>query len=698
MLFYPISALINAVTSTIVGAIAITKNPKSRLNRSFSYFTFSVAFWSYCYFLWQITKNANSALFWCRALMVFAIFIPATFFHFSVTLINQREKYLNRIIFWYCASVIFFILDFTPLFVKDVRPRLIFPFWPTAGIAYTFFLAMFIGLTTYSHILMFKNWKAFSGSWHNQIKFVSLGTAIGFLGGTTNYPLWYGIKILPIGNVLVSVYVFLVFYAIIRFRLMDINTLLVRITVFLFVYAAVLWVPFYLGYKYGLWKQATWITALLVSIGPFLFIYLLHRAENIIFKERRHYQEVINNLSENMIDIRDIEKLFTTITSTVGEAVKIKFAVIYLRQEEYKSFQLKSCYPKEAKSLLRELIPLNDPLIGILNQRKKPLLSEEIGHQEKSSLDPGVVIPCFGKNGLIGFIVLGTKQNNQMYTNDDLLVLEALSYNTSFAIENCTWWKEIEDRHRKARLQEMDTFSYSLAHEIDNPMSIVYNLTKFLKEHFLKYITDPEERQEVEETSNIMMECSGRVMSMVKAIRQFGQKVTGELETLNLQEVIEGFCRLYMPELKANFILLDKEIPDEPLFVKGVAAELQQVLMIFAKNAIHAMKYSKEKKITLKVIKINRDTARIAVSDMGYGIKKENLHIIFEPFFTSKASTEGTGMGLHNAKGFVLRHNGRIWAESEGEGKGSTLIVELPIIENIKLVNYKKKEGTQWAY
>jgi len=112
MIFYPISAIINAITSIIVGAIAITKNPKSQLNRAFSYFAFSVALWSICYFIWQISEDKDRALFWCRALMVGAIFIPPTFFHFSIILIGQRKKYLKKVIFWYLISVVFLILNF----------------------------------------------------------------------------------------------------------------------------------------------------------------------------------------------------------------------------------------------------------------------------------------------------------------------------------------------------------------------------------------------------------------------------------------------------------------------------------------------------------------------------------------------------------------------------------------------------------
>jgi len=302
------------------------------------------------------------------------------------------------------------------------------------------------------------------------------------------------------------------------------------------------------------------------------------------------------------------------------------------------------------------------------------------------------------EDSLLAFIILGSKPNNQIYTPDDVIIFETLSYQTALAIENCRFWKEIDDRQRKARLQEMDTFSYSLAHEIDNPMTIILNLSRFLKDHFLGYITDTEKRKEVEETCGFVFECAQRVSGMVKAIRQFGQKTTGELTPLNLQEAIEGFCKLYSPELKANSVYFTKELPDKPVFVKGEVAELQQVLMILAKNAIHAMKYADPKQLKLTLSPVNHNTCRITVSDTGYGIKQMNMQTIFAPFFTSKASTEGTGMGLYNAKGFILRHQGRIWAESEGEGKGATFFIELPVINDVSPEDLKKKEDTNWKF
>ncbi|MDD5513482.1 MAG: HAMP domain-containing sensor histidine kinase, partial [Candidatus Omnitrophica bacterium] len=74
---------------------------------------------------------------------------------------------------------------------------------------------------------------------------------------------------------------------------------------------------------------------------------------------------------------------------------------------------------------------------------------------------------------------------------------------------------------------------------------------------------------------------------------------------------------------------------------------------------------------------------RISFGDNGYGIKKEMLEIIFTPFTTTKASSEGTGMGLYNAKKIVERHKGKIWAESQGPGKGAVFVIELPIAKDV---------------
>ena len=93
--YFPYSGLINAVTSAVLGIFVLTTNYKSSTNRSFFYFAISVAFWSYSYFIWQLTKDPDRALFWCRTLMAGAIFIPSTFLHFWV--MSMTFRFFNKI-------------------------------------------------------------------------------------------------------------------------------------------------------------------------------------------------------------------------------------------------------------------------------------------------------------------------------------------------------------------------------------------------------------------------------------------------------------------------------------------------------------------------------------------------------------------------------------------------------------------------
>jgi signal transduction histidine kinase len=95
------------------------------------------------------------------------------------------------------------------------------------------------------------------------------------------------------------------------------------------------------------------------------------------------------------------------------------------------------------------------------------------------------------------------------------------------------------------------------------------------------------------------------------------------------------------------------------------------------------MKYSLEKKINLNVTQVYPDIIRISFTDTGCGIEKDMIPVIFAPFTTTKASSEGMGMGLYNAQKIIRRHKGKIWAESQGQDKGATFIIELPAAEDI---------------
>lgn len=231
MFFYALTGLINAVTSTILGLFVFFKDIKGKINQTFVLFCITVAVWSYGYYFWQMSDNALDALFYSRVFMGGAIFISISYLHFVFAFLGELPKKRKLIIFGYILFSLFFFLNFTPLFVKGVKPVSIFKFWPQPGILYHPFLILWFSMVVYCTYLLLNAYKKSSGVKKSQIKYILLGMTVGFAGGSTNYFLWYGIPIPPVGNILVTLYVIFTAYAITKHHLFRIKAILTEILV-----------------------------------------------------------------------------------------------------------------------------------------------------------------------------------------------------------------------------------------------------------------------------------------------------------------------------------------------------------------------------------------------------------------------------------------------------------------------------------
>jgi signal transduction histidine kinase len=127
------------------------------------------------------------------------------------------------------------------------------------------------------------------------------------------------------------------------------------------------------------------------------------------------------------------------------------------------------------------------------------------------------------------------------------------------------------------------------------------------------------------------------------------------------------------------------EQPDgRTLVVQGDAEALRTVVANLLDNAV---KYSgPEVKVTVSVAAPAPDTAWIRVQDRGVGIPKKQLKRIFNRFYRVQARglrhVKGTGLGLYIVRSIARAHGGRVFAQSEGEGRGATFTLELPRLEH----------------
>jgi signal transduction histidine kinase len=213
-----------------------------------------------------------------------------------------------------------------------------------------------------------------------------------------------------------------------------------------------------------------------------------------------------------------------------------------------------------------------------------------------------------------------------------------------------------------------------IAHEIKNPISPIQVCIKTLikaksdKPHIFDSL--------FEESTKTILEEVSKLHSLADSFSLFAQMPNPVKTLADINSLLRQILQLYKSIGEDINIIenYDENIPMINIDSKLISAALHNVI----KNAVEALpKQDAKLKIeTLLKEKDGNKWAVIKISDNGKGIKKEEIAMIFQPYFTTKS--KGTGLGLTIAKEIISQHNGIISVESE-ENIGSTFIIELPV-------------------
>lgn len=198
-----------------------------RRNLAFFFFSVPVFVWILGYLYWQLADSVDEAFFWIRVLVVGSAFIPYAYLHFVCVVTGRRSPVV--IFSGYCIAVLLSCLAFTPYIFSGVESRMGMPYWPVAGPAFSLYFGGFALVVIYCFVLLIRQYRSAPEKVRNQNKYVIIGTAIGFFGGATNFPLWLDVQILPWGHGLSIFYILGIGYSVVRYHLLDFNEMVVRL-------------------------------------------------------------------------------------------------------------------------------------------------------------------------------------------------------------------------------------------------------------------------------------------------------------------------------------------------------------------------------------------------------------------------------------------------------------------------------------
>ncbi len=228
------------------------------------------------------------------------------------------------------------------------------------------------------------------------------------------------------------------------------------------------------------------------------------------------------------------------------------------------------------------------------------------------------------------------------------------------------------------RLASLGKLSATVAHELNNPLEGILTYSKLIIKKLTALQKDSEYSKVIEFLELISSE-SSRCGKIVKDLLLFSHEEKDIFSKEDVAQIIDKSITLIKHHLEINNISLIKEFPVETIEINCNAQKIQQAMMSLFINSIEAMPNGG--KIIVKLSR-EKEQAVIRIIDEGTGISEKDLPHIFEPFYSTKETTKGTGLGLAVVYGIITNHNGHIGVENTSL-KGTTFKIILPKNEHI---------------
>jgi hypothetical protein len=289
-------------------------------------------------------------------------------------------------------------------------------------------------------------------------------------------------------------------------------------------------------------------------------------------------------------------------------------------------------------------------------------------------------MPLWGKGKVIGVILVDNLYNRNPITDGDIQYLSMFTNQAGLAIENVLLYRNLEEIHQELKetqnllvhqekMAALGELCNSVAHEIKNPLVSIGGFARRL------YRAIQDEASEKRYAQSIMVEV-GRLERVLNDLYQYTRNESMAYQECDLRNILEDTLSTISEKFDDEGIVVVKEFAEDLPKINGDSHQLKQAFFNLISNSYQAM--DGRGKLFIRIHPISKNSSsfiRVEMEDTGKGIDPENLHNIFNPFYSTK--DDRLGLGLATVHKIIISHQGQIEVDNH-PGKSVTFIITLP--------------------
>jgi signal transduction histidine kinase len=697
------AALALAINLTLC-LVVFFNNPRAIVNQVFTLLMLSFVAWNVGELIMINSDYPATALVGVKVIFPGVFLFPVFFLHFSFVFPQRLTTFLDgwRSLILYAGPVAL-LVPFVLLLEIDIGRVLkigsvfyyVFAFKGPLESHILALILSLVGLGCFSwgvvnFLLSYRQTRI--ARQRLQILYLLVGVismfVIGLILHVTNYLVEFGYSFFFVASLYSLLISFFFALAIVKYRLVDIHFIIRRSILYSALSGLVL-VIYVLFIKNitDIMARKMETNSLLMEAGfVLILVFLLRPLERRIeefmdryfYRERHLFRLKFFEFTRVVVNILDLPVLLRTTVIFISESLAVeKGAVLILDPAA-------ACY--RISGQIGEFdgisFPHDGPFVSYLKDSRRAVELEFAKRYDflqpeiRKMMGNGcaLAVPLEGKEGMLGFLLVGQKKSGKSFSIMEIEALEALAPSVAMAISRALLSQDLKDKAQEVmqaeKMAAIGEMAASFVHEIRNPLGIILGSVETLKKKVPTSV-----RKEMME---FIVEEAERINDMLTNFLDFAKPKAPAFREVDVTEVLEKTVELFSGTARELKVEISREFPEEKVLLYADPEQIRQALVNLELNALEAMPQGGMLKISLT--RNQGEEAMIRISDTGVGIPAGAETKIFDPFFTTKE--RGTGLGLSIVYRVVKNHGGTISVEPNDD-KGATFILTLPLTQGL---------------